>query len=159
MMQAANPGIERRSFLNWGLAGLVSMCAAIGVSIGAVLRFLKPTVYYEPPQSFKIGKPADFAFGAPAFLAEEKIFVFRDKDKGFAVASAVCTHLGCTVAYFPSDRQFHCPCHGSVYRPDGTVGHGPAPRPLEWFEVTMARDGQLQVNKDRTVQASYRLMV
>ena len=49
--------------------------------------------------------------------------------------------------------------HGSVYKPDGTVNHGPAPRPLEWFEVTLARDGQLLVDKDRTVPSSYRLMV
>jgi hypothetical protein len=39
------------------------------------------------------------------------------------------------------------------------VQHGPAPRPLEWFEVTLTRDGKLKVDKDRTVPASYRLMV
>jgi cytochrome b6-f complex iron-sulfur subunit len=92
-------------------------------------------------------------------MADEKIFVFRDRDKGFAVASAVCTHLGCTVAHFASDQKFHCPCHGSVFGPDGTVLHGPAPRPLNWFEVTLARDGQLNIDKDKIVPCSYRLMV
>ena len=42
---------------------------------------------------------------------------------------------------------------------DGVVQHGPAPRPLEWFEVTLTRDGQLRVNKDQVVPAAYRLMV
>jgi len=79
--------------------------------------------------------------------------------KGFAVASAVCTHLGCTVGYFQNDARFHCPCHGSVFGADGAVAHGPAPRPLEWFEVTLARDGQLSVDKDRVVAAAYRLLV
>jgi cytochrome b6-f complex iron-sulfur subunit len=151
--------MKRRSLLSWGAAGLAALVSAVGVSLGAVVRFLTPSVFYEPPQNFKIGVPGDFTYGTPTFLAEEKIFVFRDREKGFAVASAVCTHLGCTVGYFQNDGRFHCPCHGSVYAADGRVVHGPAPRPLEWFEVTLARDGQLTVDKDRTVPASYRLMV
>lgn len=151
--------MKRRSFLTWGTAGLAALWSAIGVSLGAVVRFLTPSVYYEPPQTFKIGTPGDFPFGPPTFLAEEKIFVFRDKEKGFAAVSAVCTHLGCTVQYFNSDRRFHCPCHGSVFAADGKVLHGPAPRPLEWLEVTLARDGQLRVDKDQVVPASYRLMM
>ncbi len=151
--------MNRRAFLNWGTAGMVALCSAVGVSFAAVGRFLVPNVFYEPPQSFKIGDPADFPYGPPTFLADEKIFVFRDRDKGFAAASAVCTHLGCTVAHFSSDQKFHCPCHGSVFGPDGAVLHGPAPKPLNWFEVTLARDGQLSINKDKIVPSSYRLMV
>lgn len=155
----ASKGMKRRSLLTWGGAGFASLWAGIGVSLGAMVRFLTPSVFYEPPQSFKIGNPADFPFGPPTFLADEKIYVFRDRDKGFAVASAVCTHLGCTVNYFQTDDQFHCPCHGSVFAFDGVVRHGPAPKPLQWFEVTLARDGQLRVDKDRPVGANYRLMV
>lgn len=151
--------MNRRAFLSWGTAGMAALCSAVGVSVAAVARFMVPSVFYEPPQSFKIGNPADFPYGPPTFLADEKIFVFRDRDKGFAVASAVCTHLGCTVAHFSSDQRFHCPCHGSVFGPDGAVLHGPAPRPLNWFEVTVARDGQLNINKDKIVPSSYRLMV
>ena len=151
--------MNRRAFLGWGPAGLVALWSAVGVSLVAVVRFLTPSVFYEPPQTLKIGNPGDFPLGPPTFLADEKIFVFRDQSKGFAVASAVCTHLGCTVAHFQSDQRFHCPCHGSVFGPDGNVLHGPAPRPLEWFEVTLARDGQLRVDKDKVVPPTYRLMV
>jgi nitrite reductase/ring-hydroxylating ferredoxin subunit len=151
--------MNRRTFLNWGTAGIAALCSAIGVSLAAVVRFLTPSVFYEPPQTFKIGNAADFPFGPPTFLAEEKIFVFRNREMGFAIASAVCTHLGCTVGYFQTDGRFHCPCHGSIFAADGKVVHGPAPRPLEWFEVTLARDGQLSVDKDRVVPAAYRLMV
>jgi cytochrome b6-f complex iron-sulfur subunit len=151
--------MTRRDLFSWGSAGLVTLWSAIGVSLGAVVRFLTPSVFYEPPQTFKIGNPADFSFGPPTFLSEEKIYVFRDRDKGFAVASAVCTHLGCTVKYFQDDQRFHCPCHGSVFAADGKVMHGPAPRSLEWFEVSLARDGHLKVDKDRAVSAAYRLMV
>lgn len=151
--------MNRRSFLGWGAAGFAALVSGVAVSFGAVIRYLVPSVYYEPPQAFKIGNPADFAFGAPTFLPDEKIYVFRDRDKGFSVASAVCSHLGCTVAHFQSDQRFHCPCHGSVFGADGAVLHGPAPKPLQWYEVTMARDGQLRVDKDKNVPSSYRLMV
>ncbi len=107
----------------------------------------------------KSAAPPTFLSGLRHFWPTKKIFVFRDRDKGFAAASAVCTHLGCTVAHFSSDQKFHCPCHGSVFGPDGAVIHGPAPRPLNWFEVTLARDGQLSINKDKIVPSSYRLMV
>ena len=151
--------MNRRNFLGWGTAGIASLFTGVGVSFGAVVRYLVPNVFYEPPQAFKIGKPADFAYGPPTFLSDEKIYVFRDRDKGFAVASAVCTHLGCTVKHFDSDNRFHCPCHGSVFAADGAVVHGPAPKPLHWYEVTLARDGQLRVDKDKAVPSSYRLMV
>ena len=151
--------MKRRSFLSWGAAGFGSLCAGVGVSLAAVLRFLTPSVFYEPPQSFKIGDPADFPYGPPTFLADEKIYIFRDREKGFAAASAVCTHLGCTVKFFQTDHHFHCPCHGSIYASDGKVLHGPAPKPLQWFEITLTRDGQLRIDKDRPVAASYRLMV
>ena len=151
--------MNRRAFLNWGTAGMAALSSAVAVSVGAVGRFLVPDVFYEPPQSFKIGEPADFPYGPPTFMADEKIFVFRDREKGFAVASAVCTHLGCTVAHFSSDQKFHCPCHGSVFGASGEVLHGPAPKPLNWFEVTLARDGQLRIDKDKVVPSNYRLMV
>lgn len=151
--------MNRRNFLGWGTAGVGALFAGVGVSFAAVVRYLVPSVFYEPPQSFKIGKPADFAYGAPTFLSDEKIYIFRDRDKGFSAASAVCTHLGCTVKHFDSDNRFHCPCHGSVFAADGSVVHGPAPKPLKWYEVTLARDGQLRVDKDKSVPASYRLMV
>ncbi len=150
--------MNRRSFLSWGAAGLAALWAAIGVSLAAVIRFLTPDVFYEPPRTFSIGNPGDFPFGPPTFLTAEKVFVFHDKEKGFAAVSAVCTHLGCTIQYFTSDGRFHCPCHGSTFAGDGKVMHGPAPKPLEWFEVALARDGQLRIDKDKVVPPSYRLM-
>lgn len=151
--------LNRRAFLSWSTAGVAALCSAAGVCVGAMIRFLAPSVYYEPPQAFKIGNPEDFPFGPPTYLPEEKIYVFRNQEKGFSVVSGVCTHLGCGVQWFNNDRRFHCPCHGSIFATDGEVVHGPAPRPLEWLEVTQTRDGQLLVDKTHVVPASYRLIV
>ena len=120
--------MNRRSFLNWGAAGMAALWSAVGVSLGSGGPVPHPErVLRAATELSRSATRRTFPFGPPTFLPEEKIFVFRDKEKGFAVASAVCTHLGCTVQYFSSDRRFHCPCHGSVFAADGAVQHGPAP--------------------------------
>jgi cytochrome b6-f complex iron-sulfur subunit len=57
--------------------------------------------------------------------------------KGKVVAfSAICTHMGCTVA--PADKSLNCPCHGSKYDvATGKVTAGPAPRPLPPVDVSL----------------------
>lgn len=47
----------------------------------------------------------------------------------FAGFSTTCTHAGCKVNKVV-DGLIECPCHGSKFRLDGTVEHGPATRPL-----------------------------
>jgi len=138
--------MKRRSFFSWGTAGLVALCSAISVSLGAVVRFLTPSVFYEPPQTFKIGNPADFSFGPPTFLAEEKIFVFRDREKGFAVANAVCTHLGCVPNFGQGDYGgWFCPCHGSQYDTSGRIRKGPAPKNLALPDYAFLSDTKVKI--------------
>jgi cytochrome b6-f complex iron-sulfur subunit len=38
------------------------------------------------------------------------------------------------------DQQFQCPCHGSLYDPDGSVVRGPAPLPLKIVHVAVKDD-------------------
>lgn len=44
------------------------------------------------------------------------------------VLSSRCTHEGCPVDW--KEGRFACPCHGSVYDPEGKVLEGPARKPL-----------------------------
>jgi cytochrome b6-f complex iron-sulfur subunit len=63
-----------------------------------------------------------------------------------------CPHLGCTVPW-RSDFSFRgrtgwfrCPCHGSTYTTEGGVlVFGPAPRPLDRFEIEPQDDGSVVV--------------
>lgn len=51
-----------------------------------------------------------------------------------------CTHLGCTFPWNSMDEQFQCPCHGSLYNPDGSVVRGPAPLPLKIVQVSVTEN-------------------
>lgn len=64
-----------------------------------------------------------------------KPIIVAQPQAGTAVAfSAICTHMGCTVA--PSGTTLNCPCHGSVYQAaTGDVVKGPAPRALAKVSV------------------------
>lgn len=59
-----------------------------------------------------------------------KVAVYVDDDGQPHAFSAKCTHLGCHVAWNPSDKTFDCPCHGSRFGTDGKVVNGPAEKPL-----------------------------
>jgi glycine/D-amino acid oxidase-like deaminating enzyme/nitrite reductase/ring-hydroxylating ferredoxin subunit len=57
---------------------------------------------------------------------EGKVAVCRDAKGVIHACSAVCTHLGCDVAWNESEQTWDCPCHGSRFSPDGSVINGPA---------------------------------
>jgi menaquinol-cytochrome c reductase iron-sulfur subunit len=61
---------------------------------------------------------------------------------GVEVLTAVCPHLGCTVQWSEKTRQFLCPCHGSVFSPDGARIAGPTPRGMDTLPIEI-RHGDL----------------
>jgi Rieske Fe-S protein len=71
--------------------------------------------------------------------------------------SAICTHLGCTVNQ--TDKGFHCPCHGSLFDPNGAVVGGPAPRSLAWFAVSRSRDARLVIDTSQLVTSEKYMVV
>jgi len=147
---------SRRSFLEKVSAGWVLFSAASAAGLLATARFLFPNDLFEPPTKFKVGKPSDFGAEPDGkvderFKTENAIWVVRNYE-GFYVLSTVCTHLGCTPNWLGTERKFKCPCHGSGFYPTGINFEGPAPRPLEKFKVTMAPDGQIEVDKSQKFQ-------
>lgn len=51
-------------------------------------------------------------------------------DGSINAVSALCTHAGCEVEWNKGEKTWDCPCHGSVFGPDGSVLNGPAEAPL-----------------------------
>jgi cytochrome b6-f complex iron-sulfur subunit len=65
---------------------------------------------------------------------EQPIFITKKPDGTYEAVLLLCTHKGC--ALNPSNGQLVCPCHGSIFTPDGAVVKGPATQPLKTFPVT-----------------------
>lgn len=59
-----------------------------------------------------------------------KVAAYRDTDGTTILRSAVCTHMGCLVAWNDAEHTWDCPCHGSRFTPKGDVISGPAESPL-----------------------------
>jgi cytochrome b6-f complex iron-sulfur subunit len=145
--------VTRRGFLSSLALGWLAFTGAMAAGSGAMLRFMMPTVLYEPPQEFKAGFPTEFAVGAvdERFKASYGVWLVREAS-GFYALSTVCTHLGCTPNWLPADEKFKCPCHGSGFVITGINVEGPAPRPLERYKITLAPDGQLLIDKNTKYQ-------
>jgi cytochrome b6-f complex iron-sulfur subunit len=152
----AGGGIERRDFLN-GIAGAALAIAAVGAA-AVTIEYLSPNVLFEPPTSFRIGHPEEYPLDSVTLLAEQQVYVVR-APSGFSALSAICTHLGCITQWSPDADMIACPCHGSRFRKDGTVDHGPAPRPLEHFAMQLMPDGNLMINKLEVVPQNQILKV
>jgi Rieske Fe-S protein len=159
-----DPTISRRRFLQWGIYAVGAGITAV-LAVPAIGYFIAPATTSTGSLQTAVGKVSDFTqTGAPKsvninydYLDEFKkvsgtatVFVAALKANpstagDFRVLSNICTHLGCAVNYDTTDKQFHCPCHGSVYAENGDVVHGPAIKSLNKFDVTV-QNGQLMIN-------------
>jgi len=147
-------GVFLGSYLAFGFTslGLTHLLWGLGFA-----RFMFPNILTEPPTTFKVGPPSGIAPGMveTKFKAQFGVWVVNAIYNGariiFALKS-VCTHLGCTPNWLEAEQKFKCPCHGSGFYKDGINFEGPAPRPLERYAISVADDGQLQVDKSKTFQ-------
>jgi len=152
--EAAKKDEPRRQFLGW-LSGMGLLGSGV-LSAFSNFVFIRPRATYGDPQRFSVGKPEDYPAGSRMALETERICIVREGNKVAAI-STTCTHLGCIVGL--SDTGFACPCHGSRFDQDGNVTGGPAPRPLPWYKVTLAPNGEIEVDKDQEVEPGSYLSV
>lgn len=144
--------MSRKNFLN--VAGWFGFFSFLATATLGAIRLMVPRVIYEPPSAFKAGYPDDFVIGEvnEKYKDEYRVWIVREQE-GFYALLAICTHLGCTPRWLPSENKFKCPCHGSGYHKDGVNFEGPTPRPLERLKITLADDGQILI--DRNIKFLY----
>ncbi|TMD15875.1 MAG: Rieske 2Fe-2S domain-containing protein [Chloroflexi bacterium] len=172
MADAATPRrVARRTFLGWWLASLMTATVITGLAPilvyfwpappkgqkkelitvpldkpidqledGSATQILAPT---SPNSAFIMADgggdnaPGDLAFGGFVVKNGGKVSVFAQN----------CSHLGCSVAFNKDAKTFDCPCHGSRFKIDGTVLHGPAAVPLSHLSWKQGGDPkQVQVD-------------
>ena len=146
--------VTRRGFLSWATVGWVGFTAAIGGCVSAFGRFMYPNVLFEPPTTFKVGRPEEFAPGKvdERFKESNGVWIVNEQGRIYALI-AICTHLGCPPAWLEAQNKFKCPCHGSGYYKSGVNFEGPTPRPLERARISVSpEDGQIVVDKSRKFQ-------
>ncbi len=147
-----DPGIWRMNRRNLlAVTGWLAFLSFVFASTIGALRFMFPRVLFEPPTKFKAGFPQDYVVGevSDKYKDVHRVWLIRDK-VGFYSLIAICTHLGCTPRWLPTDNKFKCPCHGSGYYKSGINFEGPAPRPLERAYIVLTDDGQIEIDTSIT---------
>ena len=145
--------VTRRSLFGAAALGWGAFLGANAVGGLGMVRFLFPTVPFEPPMVFRTQPLSGFAANSVTENWKETNAVWMVNVDGKILAiSTVCTHLGCTPNWLEAEQKFKCPCHGSGFYKDGINFEGPAPRPLERYAISIASDGQIEIDKSRTFQ-------
>lgn len=121
------------------------ICAAASASC-----FTQGCVAINPAPTFKAEPDGTLPLPAPLAQAGDQVKVelpgvdgplllWRTSD-GFHAVSITCTHRGSEVHLNAAEGSLDCPSHGSRFRPDGSVLHGPARLPLKAYRVELVGD-------------------
>jgi len=148
----SSPRTTRRDFLRWTTAGASTFFLAEAAA--GFVAFFWPNKIGKfgskinvPPASIpKVGE-------APIVNRDGKFWLINNEDGALALYWK-CVHLGCTVPWNETEKQFHCPCHGSIYNRDGVRIAGPAPRPLDIMALS-ASGGAVTVDTSKITQRSH----
>jgi cytochrome b6-f complex iron-sulfur subunit len=153
---APRPLLSRRVFILGGFWSAFAL-GAIGI-LGSPLDFLFPRNVkgFGGPVTVPAGKIPE-AGNDPVRIVEGKFWLLNLKPGttpngeetpgGLLALWQKCPHLGCTIPWrsdftFAGRKGwFRCPCHGSTYTKEGGVRvFGPAPRPMDVFDITDIKD-------------------
>jgi Rieske Fe-S protein len=133
---------SRRRFLRW-LGGLAVVSTAAMI-VTPVIGFLVPSKGGAAAGGGKVlvGTTADIPAGAGKVVAMgSKPAIVVNTDQGVKAFSAICTHLGCVVAWNDMIGAIQCPCHDGRFNPTtGAVVSGPPPNPLPPISVSVEGD-------------------
>ena len=140
--------VDRRAFLEGAIYGLMSVVAgALGIT--SALYLLRSPKNQSRNAWADAGDLSEFQPGVPkqvtfsrnrtdgwrSSTGKDSAWVVKKTDSDVTAFVPSCTHLGCAYAWQASRGAFVCPCHGSIFSKTGQVIAGPAPRPLDQYQV------------------------
>lgn len=144
---------DRRNFLASLIYGLWCIIAgALGIPAAAYL-FLPPRAHRNADWveagdlgQLETGVPEELVYrrnrvdGWKITSEKASAWVVKTAAGGMIAFAPQCTHLGCAYHWEDQKQQFVCPCHSSTFSLDGRVLSGPAPRPLDRYEIRIQAD-------------------
>jgi cytochrome b6-f complex iron-sulfur subunit len=137
---ADQPG--RRRFLRW--LGGITVFSTIAMVLTPVAGFLVPSQSRSAAAGGRtlVGTTADIPPGGGKVVAMgSKPAIVVNTEQGVKAYSAICTHLGCVVAWNDMVGMIQCPCHDGRFNPSsGAVVSGPPPAPLPPITVSVEGD-------------------
>ena len=132
----------RRRFLR--LVGSLAGVSTVAMIIAPVVAFLVPNKSAAGGDTGRVsaGKLADLPVGKGKVVAMgSKPVIVIDTPDGVKAYSAICTHLGCIVAFDEAIGHIVCPCHDGHFSPtNGGVLSGPPPAPLKTVQAVVEKD-------------------
>lgn len=147
MMTNPSPSLpavaDRRDWMRSAIGLMLgTISAMLGVVIGGAA--LAPGSARKEETWVLAGRLRDLKAGTPTpvrvrvarqdgyydVVDEQMVFLIPSESGAVRALSSTCTHLGCRTGFDAHKKVIACPCHGGVYRADGTVLAGPPPTPL-----------------------------
>ena len=135
---------SRRRFFSW-VTKIAAGLVGFGLAIPLAGYVISPALRRRAQSWVEVGRLDTLPEGEPTQLdyvtiardgymeakTQKAVWAVKQPDGAVTVFAPLCTHLGCGYHWDTTDRQFKCPCHGSIYDVTGAVLAGPAPRALD----------------------------
>lgn len=139
---------ERRRFQIAAIYGL-GAAIGLGLTVPAVAYLLFPPKTKKEDEwveatdisRLEVGVPEEIVFrrhrvdGWKVSSEKTSAWVVKKSATDVIAFAPQCTHLGCAYRWEERKKNFLCPCHTSNFDLEGKVIDGPAPRPLDRYQV------------------------
>ena len=139
---------SRRRFLVGAIYGLWALISA-ALGVPALIYLLFPPKARKNEEWIEVGDVTRIAPNTPVEMTfrrnrvdgwrviseKSTAWVVKDAANHVTAFGPQCTHLGCAYHWDDAKSEFLCPCHNSLFGIDGKVVSGPAPRPLDRYDV------------------------
>ncbi len=146
--QAGERYATRRSFYVVAIYGLWALITA-ALGLPAAIYLLLPPKARKNDEWIEAGDLSQLAPNVPVamtfrrnrvdgwkILSENSTaWVVKRPDNTVVAFGPQCTHLGCPYHWDERKSEFLCPCHNSLFSLEGKVVSGPAPRPLDRYDL------------------------
>src|SRR5690625_268395 len=96
--------------------------------LGQIMREGLDSTAHLIGDRFNSVRPEDIPPGSGGVIKEgvKPVALYRAEDGTEHRRSAICTHLGCVVAWNEAEKSWDCPCHGSRFSARGRMLQTPA---------------------------------